>query len=107
MWSPDWPAKLHFLDVLPYRVTVFGRQSQDPLADWIATVRADIEPCWELFCAVNHPVHGVCHFWHILARYFSSGRRLLKLAATASPAPGAASPSNPVVFCSRAHSRGR
>jgi len=25
MRTPDWPAKLNFLNVLPYRLAVFGR----------------------------------------------------------------------------------
>src|SRR5229473_2252317 len=30
----------------------------------IAARRADIEPCGELFRAVNHPAGQMCHFWH-------------------------------------------
>src|SRR5436190_1173838 len=53
MRTPDWPAKLYLLNVLPYRLAVFGRQFQNPFADRIAAGRADIEPCGELFRSVN------------------------------------------------------
>src|SRR6266516_1631795 len=71
MRTPDWPAKLDLLNVLPYRLAVFGRQFQNPFADRIAAGRADIEPCGELFRAVNHPASQVCHFWHTFASYFA------------------------------------
>jgi hypothetical protein len=38
MWTPNWPAEFDFLDVLPYRVAVAGRQFQYPFADRIAAV---------------------------------------------------------------------
>src|SRR5712664_1039490 len=38
--------------------------------DRIAARRADIEPCGELFRAVNHPASQMCHFWHTVARHF-------------------------------------
>src|SRR6266581_1918546 len=75
MWAPDGPAKFYLLDALPYRVAVFGRQPQNPFADRIAAIRADIEPCGKLFCAVNHPVRTMCHFWHIVARHFAKAPR--------------------------------
>src|SRR5712675_2283293 len=36
----------------------------------IAARRADIEPCGELFRAVDHPASQMCHFWHTVARHF-------------------------------------
>src|SRR5947208_4327091 len=49
MRTPDWPATLYLLNLLPYRLAVFGRQFQNPFADRIAAGRADIEPCGSFF----------------------------------------------------------
>src|SRR5258705_3282089 len=41
MRTPDWPAKLNLLNVLPHCLAVFGRQFQNPFADRMAAGRAD------------------------------------------------------------------
>src|ERR1700731_2242454 len=95
MWTPDRPAKFYLLNILADRTAIFGRQFQNPLADRIAVRRADVEPCRELFRAVNHPF-SECVIFGTFLQGISEQAPLAKLRrATSVPAPSAASPNSP------------